>query len=110
MGSVRTSILEDLDAYPANATRTPTTPSTAKSPQCRTPLDQSDECPPFSREPRILDGGEKRAALRGRLNEPCTGVKFRPEMLRVGLPCGSVIRDPSHSDLLLLFDLTTFTL
>ena len=31
MGSVRTSILEDLDAYPANATRTPTTPSTAKS-------------------------------------------------------------------------------
>lgn len=32
MGSVGTSILEDLDPYPATGTRTPTTPSTAKSP------------------------------------------------------------------------------
>ena len=32
MGSVGTSILEDLDPYPANGTRTLTTPSITKSP------------------------------------------------------------------------------
>jgi hypothetical protein len=32
MSSVRTPILEDLDAYPRTSRRTPTTPSTAKSP------------------------------------------------------------------------------
>ncbi|WP_299091484.1 hypothetical protein [uncultured Microbacterium sp.] len=31
MGSVGTSILEDLDPYPADGALTPTTPSTAKS-------------------------------------------------------------------------------
>jgi len=32
MGSVGTSILEGLDAYPPSGARTPATPSTAKSP------------------------------------------------------------------------------